>query len=89
MLESAVLLSENMNTSDHNACSIVVPQVVAMDAVRMFRFLMQMKKECDSVFLRSGLFLVDSFSTRRTANLQVLDSLEDLPLVVAMDALGA
>ena len=81
-----------MNTSDHNACSIVVPQVVAMDAVRMFRFLMQMKKECDSVFLRvrrSGLFLVNSFSTRRTANLQVLNSLEDLPLVVAMDGFDA
>jgi hypothetical protein len=32
MLESAVLLMEIMKSSDHSAGSIVVPQVVAMDA---------------------------------------------------------
>jgi hypothetical protein len=32
MLESAVRLNEIMKTSDHSAASIVVQQVVAMDA---------------------------------------------------------
>jgi len=32
MLESAVLLMEIMKTSDHSMASIVVPQVVVMDA---------------------------------------------------------
>ena len=32
MLECAVVLKEIMKTSDHNAASIVVLQVVAMDA---------------------------------------------------------
>jgi len=33
MLESTVLLKEVMKTSDHNTASLVVPQVIAMDAV--------------------------------------------------------
>ena len=100
-----MLLMEIMKTSDHSAALIVVPQGVAMDAfganLNNCKFCSSITNGLVSnaneermqacLFTSSSFqaFFWSTFLTRRTGNLRVLDSSEDLLLVVAMDAFCA